>query len=155
MDLFHVDDGRNSKGNREIQKEICGNKNISWHMVVRIIVSRDKPLKEDRSLHTGFTLWELMLVLFLMGVLLTVVTPHFGSAASQVRLRVNLANIQKIEGAAQLYRLDVGTYPRSVSDLVHYPMGTSEWHGPYLNEIPLNPFDSVRGYQIDSLGQVK
>ena len=103
----------------------------------------------------GFTLWEVLLVLFLMGVLLTTVTPHFGSAAQQVRVRVNLANMEKIEGAAQLYRIDVGTYPLYVSDLVRPPLAASGWRGPYLGEIPTNPFNSAQGYLIDALGQAK
>lgn len=109
----------------------------------------------EKNPQSGFTLLEILLVLFLMGVLLTLVTPHFGSAANQVRIRVNLANIQKIEGAAQLYRIDVGIYPSSVQDLVHIPMGVSGWRGPYLNQIPSDPFDSSRVYQIDAFGQVK
>lgn len=103
----------------------------------------------------GFTLWEILLVLFLMGVLLTVVTPHVGSAAHQVRVRINQANIRKIEGAVQLYRIEVGTYPASLSDLVHLPNGVSGWNGPYLKEIPVNPLNSNVEYQIDSLGHVK
>jgi len=124
-------------------------------MVVKIIVGRGKAMEKNRNLQSGFTLWELLFVLFLMGILLTSITPHFGSAANQVRIRVNLANVQKIEGAAQLYRIDIGTYPLSVSDLLHSPEGMSGWHGPYLDEIPINPFNSAQGYQINALGQVK
>ncbi|HEY8909716.1 MAG TPA: type II secretion system protein GspG [Desulfosporosinus sp.] len=112
-------------------------------------------MEKNRNLQSGFTLWELLLVLFLMGVLLTSFTPHFGSATNKVRIRVNMANVEKIEGAARLYQIDIGTYPSSASDLVHSPTGVSGWHGPYLNEIPINPFNSVQGYQIDALGQVK
>lgn len=122
---------------------------------MKIIVSRNKRWAKDENWQSGFTLWELLLVLFLMGVILTLVTPRFGSAANQVRIRVDLANMQKIEGAAQLYRIDVGTYPSSVQELVHTSIGVSGWRGPYLNEIPIDPFDSTRGYQIDAFGQVK
>lgn len=124
-------------------------------MVVKIIVSRNKRWVKEEIWQTGFTLWELLLVLFLMGVILTLATPHFGSATNQVWIRVDLANKERIEGAAQLYRIDVGTYPLSVSDLVHSPMGVSGWRGPYLNEIPINPFNATQVYQIDALGQVK
>jgi general secretion pathway protein G len=120
-----------------------------------MIVSRRKNLERNRKLQSGFTLWELLLVLFLMGVILTSFTPHFASATNQVRSRMNFANVQKIEGSARLYRIDVGTYPPSVSDLVHSPNGVRGWRGPYLNEIPINPFNSKQGYQIDALGQVK
>lgn len=124
---------------------------------MKIIVSESKSKSRTvgKSGQSGFTLWELLVVLFLMGVLLTSVTPHFGSAARLVGIRVDLANVQKIEGAAQLYRIDVGTYPASVSDLFDAPRGASGWRGPYLNEIPTDPFDSTESYLIDAFGQVK
>lgn len=122
---------------------------------MEIIISRSKGWLKEQNRQLGFTLWELLLVLFLMGVILSLVTPHFGSATNQVCTRVDLANRATIEGAAQLYRIDVGTYPLSVADLVYTPLGVSGWRGPYLKEIPINPFDSARIYQIDAFGQVK
>jgi len=123
-------------------------------MVVRIIVSRStRRFKEENQY--GFTLWEMLLVLFLMGVILTLATPHFGSAKNQVMIRVDSANRAKIEGAAQLYRIDVGAYPLCVTDLVHAPQGVSRWWGPYLDEIPINPFNAAQDYQLGTLGQVR
>jgi len=90
-----------------------------------------------------------------MGVILTLATPNFGSAKNQVWIRVDSANRAKIEGAVQLYRIDVGAYPLGVTDLVHAPNGVSRWCGPYLDEIPINPFDAAQDYQIGALGQVK
>lgn len=121
---------------------------------MKTIVSRSKRWAKEENWLSGFTLWELLLVLFLMGVILTLVTPHFGSATNQVWIRVDQANKERIEGAAQLYRIDIGAYPQSVSDLVHSPMGVSGWRGPYLDEIPINPFNATQVYQIDALGHV-
>lgn len=90
-----------------------------------------------------------------MGVILSLAVPHFGSATKQVWNQVDLANKEKINGAAQLYRIDVGTYPLSVPDLLQPPMGVSGWRGPYLDEIPINPYNSAQSYQIDVMGQVK
>lgn len=106
------------------------------------------------SKQLGFTLLEVLVVLFLMGVLLTSFSPHFGSASKYVRQQINQANIQRIEGAARLYKIDVGTSPRSVNNLVYSPEGVSAWHGPYLSEVPINPFDSELSYQLDSSGRV-
>ncbi|WP_291351226.1 type II secretion system protein GspG [Desulfosporosinus sp.] len=105
--------------------------------------------------HSGFILWELIVVLFLMGVILILCTPHFSSASNHLRMQMNRANIQSIEGSAQLYRIDVGTYPLSVTDLLESPMGSTRWQGPYLKEIPINPFNSEQGYELDSSGLVK
>ncbi len=124
-------------------------------MVVKIIVNKIKKWIKEGNCQSGFTLWELLLVLFLMGVLLTLGTPHFGSATNQVWIRMDMANREKIEGGAQLYRIDVGTYPLDVSSLVHSPIGVSGWRGPYLDEVPINPFNTTQVYQIDNFGQVK
>lgn len=112
-------------------------------------------MTKEKNTQTGFTLWEILLVLSLMGILLVSVTPHFGSSVNQVKNRVNVANVTKIEGAVQLYRIDVGEFPLSVVDLVHSPIEMSEWRGPYLDEVPENPFNSAQSYQLDSLGRVK
>lgn|GEM_PF-638794 len=110
--------------------------------------------KDNKAQQSGFTLWEVLIVLFLMGILLTSSITHFGSASKHVRLQMNRANIQRIEGAAQLYKIDVGTSPLSVMDLVYSPEGVSGWRGPYLNEIPINPFNSEQGYELDLSARV-
>jgi len=109
----------------------------------------------SRRMHSGFILWELLVVLFLMGMVLTLIAPQFGSASNHVRKQINRANIQKIEGSAQLYRIDVGTYPLSVTDLLESPKGVNHWQGPYLDEIPINPFDPEQVYEIDLSGRVR
>jgi general secretion pathway protein G len=118
-------------------------------------MERERMVITEKDVQKGYILWELLSVLFLMGILLSSVVPHFSSASKFVRSKVDLTNIQKIEAAAQLYRIDVGTFPVRVSDLVRLPIGISDWHGPYLREIPASPFNPERGYQIDALGQVK
>lgn len=130
-------------------------KTISSDLVVDIIVNRGMRRLKEEACQAGFTLLEILVVVFLMGVILALATPHFGSAKNHVGIRVDLANKEKIEGAAQLYRIDIGTAPLSVSDLVDSPVGVSGWRGPYLDEIPINPFDANLVYQIDALGQVE
>lgn len=119
------------------------------------MLKRSEGLKKGVSRQGGFTLWEMLLVVSLIGVLLASITPHFGSAANHVRIRMDLANVMKIEGAAQLYRIDVGTLPLSVSDLVLRPIGVDGWRGPYLDKVPKDPFNSAQSYQLDASGRVK
>lgn len=122
---------------------------------MKIIVSMDKRAAQVENREYGFTLWEILLVVFLMGIILTLATPHFGSATNQVWIRIDSANRARIEGAVQLYKIDVGVYPLSVTDLVQAPNGVSRWRGPYLDEIPLNHFNDAQVYQIGTMGQVK
>lgn len=103
----------------------------------------------------GFTLYEVLIVLFLMGLLLHLAVPGFSSSRKSILQSTDEANIKKIEGAAQLYRLDVGAFPSIVADLVEPPAGLSSWNGPYLEELPVNPLQPTRSYELNSIGQVK
>ncbi len=102
----------------------------------------------------GFTLWELLIVLVLVGLLLGGVVPHYGGSQEKTIEKMNLTNIKQIEGAAQLYRLDVGVFPTTVDDLMLNLTGASHWKGPYLDRWPKNPYSQTKTYEIDSLGQV-
>lgn len=103
----------------------------------------------------GFTLWELLIVLFLMGLLLGGVIPHYESTKEKTSKQLNLANINLIQGAAQLYRLDIGVFPTTVDDLMLDHSGTGYWRGPYLDQWPKNPDDPTKPYVIDDLGMVR
>ena len=103
----------------------------------------------------GFTLLEILLVLLLLGILVQGVMPHFAFSGSKVRQNIHEANIKRIEGAAQLYRLDVGSYPADVDALVEPPPGIRGWRGPYLKQWPTNPFDPTEPYVLNSIGQVR
>lgn len=103
----------------------------------------------------GFTLWEMLVVLALSAFLLYGLLPHFTSAVLPIKQRIDQSNIVRIEGAAQAYKVDVGTYPSSVTDLLEAPAGVTGWQGPYLREKPVNPWNPAAGYTIDSLGRAK
>ncbi|MHB8124039.1 MAG: type II secretion system protein GspG [Desulfitobacteriaceae bacterium] len=102
----------------------------------------------------GFTLWELLIVLFLVGLLLGGVVPHYKGSREKTSEKVNQTNIKLIQGAAQLYRLDIGVFPTTVDDLMLNPTGVSHWQGPYLEQWPMNPYNQTKPYEINGLGQV-
>ena len=91
----------------------------------------------------------------MIGLTLSIAVPRFDSAPDRVRGQLDSANRKKIEGAAQVYRLDVGVFPACIEDLLQQPDGVKGWRGPYLKEIPQNPFPSAQDYQINALGQVQ
>jgi len=107
---------------------------------------------QDTSLD-GFTLLEILLAVSVLGLILVLVTPNFHSGNEMAKQQIHAANIQRIEGAAQLFRLDIGYYPERVQDLVQCPSGVSGWRGPYLQEWPVNPWDQTRAYTIDAMGR--
>lgn len=104
---------------------------------------------------TGFTLLEVIIGLFILQLILCLGIAAYGTHAGTTREKVQQANIERIEGAVQLYRLDTGAYPSSVQELVDKPEGVSGWRGPYLDEWPVDPWDAARAYQINGMGQVR
>lgn len=91
----------------------------------------------------------------LLGMLMGGASSYYSSSADTVRQKTHEANIKRIEGAARIYRLDVGSWPVGVEDLRVEPPGAENWRGPYLWEAPVNPWDPSRMYELDASGRVK
>src|SRR5689334_3946443 len=94
--------------------------------------------KSRRSAGTeGFTLTELLVVLGIIALLAALVAPQVVRYLSKARSDTATAQIKNIEGALELYYLDVGSYP-SASDglnaLFAAPASTTSWKGPYLKQ---------------------
>jgi len=107
----------------------------------------------DRT-NSGFTLYEIILVLFILGLLAFVVLPGFASTTDQVRVQVHQANLEKLESAVKLYYLDMGKYPEDLLSLLERPAGEEKWRGPYLEAVPEYPYDSGRHYQTAPGGKI-
>lgn len=48
-----------------------------------------------------------------------------------------------IKSALDAYRIDTGIYPNGtngLAELVQNTSGVTNWHGPYLDQIPLDPW---------------
>lgn len=109
-----------------------------------------------RAASAGFTLIELLVVLVILGLLAALVGPRVlgylgGAKADAARLQ-----IQSLEQALDLYRLDTGSYPTSqqgLQALIRDPGGVRGWRGPYLDSatVPLDPWG--RPYVYRSPGE--
>lgn len=65
----------------------------------------------------GFTLVELLLVIAILGILGTVVVVNFGGESDKARRTATLTSIGAINQAIQIYKMNVGRYPKSLDDL--------------------------------------
>lgn len=103
----------------------------------------------------GFTLIEVLFVLVLMMIVVLQVAPHFSTSEGSVRLKIDSTNRLRIEGAVDLYKIDTGKVPLTLEDLILPPSGVAGWRGPYLEEVPVNPFKGGEPYELDEKGKVK
>ena len=101
-------------------------------------------MKEKPHRHAGFTLIELMIVLFILGLLAALVAPRLMGRVGKAKQKTAQAQIQMLATALDLYHLDVGRYPtdeEGLKSLYAKPESLSAWSGPYLDKaVPKDPW---------------
>lgn len=100
-----------------------------------------------RSLQ-GFTLIELLIVLAILGLLAALVGPSlFGNLEKGKRTTAS-AQISNLASALDSYRIDVGRYPQSLDGLRENDTGRDAWAGPYMREVPQDPWGNDYHYEV-------
>jgi general secretion pathway protein G len=97
-------------------------------------------VKKNKSL-LGFTLTEIMLVVVIIGILAALVIPRIAGSGERARVIAAHTDINGgIKSALGQYEVDNGFYPKSLQDLLVQPGNARNWHGPYLDSIPVDPW---------------
>ena len=101
-------------------------------------------MKEKPHRSAGFTLIELMIVLFILGLLAALVAPRLMGRVGKAKQKTAQAQIQMLATALDLYHLDVGRYPteeEGLKSLYAKPESLPAWSGPYLDKaMPKDPW---------------
>ncbi|MEM3486560.1 MAG: type II secretion system major pseudopilin GspG [Candidatus Methanomethyliaceae archaeon] len=93
----------------------------------------------------GFTFIEIMLVVLIIGILMGIVVPRMVGQTRSAKIKACKASIHGIAQALSQFEVHAGRFPTTqegLQALVSKPSGLSEdeWSGPYLNEIPKDPW---------------
>ncbi|WP_068073773.1 type II secretion system major pseudopilin GspG [Novosphingobium lentum] len=103
----------------------------------------------------GFSLVELMVVLFIIGLLATVVALNVIPAGDKARVVKARTDIASLESAMETYRLDIGTYPGQGEGLgalksppANLPVPESYRAGGYVKDIPNDPWGHPYQYAV-------
>jgi general secretion pathway protein G len=104
----------------------------------------------------GFTLLEIMVVVFIIGLLATLVAPKVMGRADDARRTKAIADMKSIEQALNLYRLDTGGYPTTEQGLEalvrrpERPPVPRTWNpNGYLERVPADPWGNAYTYLAD------
>ena len=82
----------------------------------------------------GFTLMELIVVITILALVAVVIAPQMFDRADDAKRKAAQIQIDKVAASIQLYKLEVGSFPETLQDLVQQPAGADNWRGPYLQK---------------------
>jgi general secretion pathway protein G len=103
-----------------------------------------------RARRLAFTLVEMLLVLVILGVLAAIVYPKVAGRSEQARVSAAIAQVAAFKTALEAFEVDNGYYPKGkagLNDLVVKPRDAQNWHGPYLDSIPKDPWGNEYIYE--------
>lgn len=114
----------------------------------------------------GFTLVEMLLVLVILATLAAIVVPKFAGRSEQAKVTAAQTQIANFEIVLDAFEVDNGFYPKGgdgLNDLVEQPNEAKNWRGPYMKEIPTDPWENdyiyenpgkhnTNGYDLYSMG---
>ena len=104
----------------------------------------------------GFTLMELLLVMAILVIMASMVSFAFLNFQKNARSDAALSQISTLSTACKMYKMNVGTFPSDLIDLIALPSGLtqSQWRGPYMdgNAIPFDPWTNNYIYTPDGAG---
>lgn len=98
----------------------------------------------------AFTLVEMLLVLVILATLAAIVYPKLAGRSEQARTTAAATQISSFSTALDAFEVDNGYYPKGKAgllDLVQQPRDAQSWKGPYLKEIPKDPWGNEYVYE--------
>jgi general secretion pathway protein G len=104
------------------------------------------PKSEIRNFPQAFTLIEILLVMTIIAILAAIVIPKMVGRSEQARQTAAHADLSSIKTALDAYEVDNGFYPKSLQDLIQQPSNARNWHGPYLDNLPQDPWGNPYVY---------
>ena len=107
------------------------------------------------SRRRGYTLLEIMVVVFIVGLLVTIVAPRILGRTDDARHTKAVADLASLTQALGLYRLDNGAYPtteQGLEALVARPTAPpvpKAWRAEgYIDRVPVDPWGAPYVYVL-------
>lgn len=117
--------------------------------------------KQNATLQPGFNFIELLISITIIALFLGVVGPKFMSLLGRGQKTVTESTLKTIASGIKQYKIDIGTYPNNLEDLVKKPEQVSNWQGPYvgdeekgINTVPTDAWGQPIHYKLNERGSI-
>ncbi len=89
----------------------------------------------------GFTLIEILIVVMIIGLIASIVTPNLLKQHGEASIKLAAAQVESLSSAIQAFYLDLKRCPKDLKELIS--ADEKQWKGPYLQkeEIPKDPWN--------------
>jgi len=125
-------------------------------MYAPIFLIRPRSLMPEHRASCGFTLLEILVVLVILGMLASLVGPQVFKQLSGSKTKAAQLQVQELNAALDLYRLEIGSYPNTeqgLEALISQPRNVEKWNGPYLKKSVIRKDPWGNDYQYRYPGQ--
>jgi general secretion pathway protein G len=113
-------------------------------------------LYNKTSSQEGFTLIEIVIAIAIVGFMMAAVTVGFKGYQRWARRTSTQSSLRAIQTALNTYKLQIGTYPNSLRELMDKPSDpkiANKWQGPYLEKEPEDGWGQPLHYQLTRGGK--
>lgn len=103
-------------------------------------VEKMKNVKKNLKRRMPFTLIEVVVVIIILVTLASIATPMYLSYVKKANVGAARTQLKLLQDAITGYKLDVGSFPESLENLVNKDEQNEKWDGPYIQRIPKDPW---------------
>jgi general secretion pathway protein G len=106
---------------------------------MKMSVKEMKKLKKTIR-RKNFTLIEVVVVIIILVTLASIATPMYLSYVKKANVGAARTQLKLLQDAITGYKLDTGSFPESLDNLVTKDEQNEKWDGPYIQRIPKDPW---------------
>jgi general secretion pathway protein G len=97
---------------------------------------------------SGFTLLEIMLVVVIIGIIAGLAIMNLVGTSEKAKEDLARSQIKgPLKTSISLYQLHTGSWPSGLNDLLTRPGNVPNWRGPYVEEVPRDPWGEEYQYR--------